>query len=67
MSVVVGAGGSAEVVVGGGGGGGVTVVGRGVVFGFGVAAFVDTGGAGACCVVAAEVAVADVVVEVVGV
>ena len=66
MSVVVVAGGSAEVVVGGGGGG-VTVVVRGVVFGFGVAAFVETGGAGACCVEVAEAVVVDVVVDVVGV
>lgn len=58
--MVVG-GGAAEVVVGGGGGGGVTVVVRGVVFGFGVAAFVDTGGAGACCVDTPDVVVAAVV------
>jgi hypothetical protein len=54
------------VVVGGGvgAGGGATVVTGAGVFGFGVAAFVDTGGAGACCVVVtAEVVGAAVVGE----
>jgi len=64
---VVVAGGAAEVVVGGGRGGGAAVVVCGVVLGFGVAAFVDTGGAGASCPVVADVVAADVVVEIVGV
>ena len=55
-------GGGAVVVVGGGGGGGAAVV-VGVGFGFGVAGFVWTGGAGACWGVTATVVVAAVVVE----
>ena len=54
---MVGAGGVAEVVVAGGGGGAAAVVVGRVGFGFGVAAFVDTRGAGAARVLTAEVVV----------